>query len=133
MADDFEILDALPAGNSRGHGGARKGAGRKPKDHVPSKDKTDFDAARARNEAAKADMAELEYQIKSGQYVSRDAVKQACATAFASLAQGLRTIPDNLERKLGLGGEACEAVGEIIDEALANLSGEFELMTGSQE
>ncbi len=78
-------------------------------------------------------MAELDYQIKSGEYVSRSAVRQACATAFSSLAQGLRTIPDNLERKLALSGETASMVAEIIDEALSDLSAEFQLMAGSDE
>ena len=47
-------------------GGARPGAGRKPADYVPSEDRLDYEAARARNESAKADLNELELAIKRG-------------------------------------------------------------------
>lgn len=130
---EFEIVDGPPPPSKRrgnGHGGRREGAGRKPADYVPSQDKQDFDSARARHEAAKADLAEIEVKIKSGEWVDRAAVRQACATAFASIAQGLRSIPDNLERKLGLSGEVTEQVGAVIDEALNDLADEFSLMTG---
>lgn len=133
--DEFEVLDAVPAPKRKGngHGGRREGAGAKPADYVKPQEKVDFEVARARSEAAKADMLELDYQIKLGNYISRIAVRQACATAFSSIAQGLRSIPDNVERKFAIPGEVAEQIGAAIDEALADLAAEFELMVGSGE
>lgn len=132
MADEFEVLDAPPKRNN-GHGGARAGAGRKPKGYEPPKAKADFDEARARNEAAKADLAELEYKRKSGQYVARAAVRDASAHAFASVAQSLRSIPDTLERKLNLTPEQAEQAGVLIDAILNVLADEFEQMVAYDE
>ena len=61
------------------------------------------------------------------------AVRQASATALASLVQTLRSIPDNLERRLGVSPELAQAVGEMIDAALDTVADEFELMTSNAE
>ncbi|WP_354684434.1 DUF1441 family protein [Cupriavidus necator] len=113
-----------------GHGGARLGAGRKPKDYVKPEAIEDFEEARARNESAKADLNELEFKIKSGEYVARVAVVQATATAYAAIAQALRSLPDHLERRLALAPEVAEEIGRQIDEALGELAGVLEKMRG---
>ena len=113
---------------SKGWGGSRKGAGRKPADHVPSPDRQDFDAARARNESAKADLNELDLAIKRGEYVLRSAMQEATATALSALAQTLRSVPDNLERKLGVSPELALEVGIQIDAALNDVAAKFEEM-----
>lgn len=113
-----------------GHGGARKGAGRKKADYVPPPEKVEFDEWRARNERAKALAGELELKIKAGEYVERASVIQACATAYASVAQTIRSIPDQLERKLGIAPELAEEIGRQLDEALGTLATEFEMMGG---
>lgn len=82
--------------------------------------------AKAKKEAYLANLAELEYRTKSGEYVSRDAVRQASATAFAAIAQALRSIPDNLERKLGVTPEVSEAVSLLLDEAMAELASDLQ-------
>lgn len=111
---------------SNGHGGHRPGAGRRPADYVPTPEQADLASAKARNEAAKADLNELELRIKSGEYVDRGAVREATATALATLAQTLRSVPDNLERKLGLDPKVAEEVGKLIDAALDEVADEFE-------
>ncbi len=113
-----------------GWGGARKGAGRKPVDYVPSQDKQDFEAARARNESAKADLNELELAIKRGEYVLRAAVQEATATALSALSQTLRSVPDNIERKLGVPPEVAQEVGHLIDAALNDVAAKFEELGG---
>lgn len=134
---DIEVLDPLP----------RRGG--RPKGYSPKKAKEAFDTgadtgdasdgyvayskARARTEAAKADLAELDYKVKSGQFVSRVGVRQASATAFATIAQTMRSIPDNLERTLGLNPEVAAAVGASIDAALADLSETLQMMSGPDE
>ena len=110
-------------------GGARPGAGRKPADYVPSEDRLDYEAARARNEAAKADLNELELAIKRGEYVPRAEVQAATATALSALSQTLRSVPDNLERTLGITPELAQEVGVQIDAALDDVANRFEELT----
>lgn len=115
-------------GNISGHGGAREGAGRKP--GARSDAAIAFDDARARNEAAKAGINELELKIKTGEYLPRDAYRQANATALAMLTQAIRSIPDNLERQLGLAPEVLDAIGEMHDAALEAVAQAFKQMGG---
>lgn len=89
---------------------------------VPTNPGALYAGAKARKEAALAAKAELEFRIKSGQYLPREAVRSALATAFQSIAQSLRSIPDNLERKMGVSSEVAEAVGLSIDEAMGDLA-----------
>ena len=110
-------------------GGARPGAGRKPADYVPSEDRLDYEAARARNESAKADLNELELAIKRGEYVPRAEVQAATATALSALSQTLRSVPDNLERTLGLSPDIAQEVGRQIDAALDDMATRFEELT----
>lgn len=123
--DGVEVFDRP----LNGHGGARRGAGRKTADYVKPQAAQDFDAARARNELAKAELNELELKVKTGMYGSRDSFRQACATALAALTQTLRSVPDNIERKLGVAPEVAQEVGQLIDDAMADLAGEFQMMT----
>ena len=112
-----------------GHGGFRPNAGRKTADYVKPQESLDYDAARARNELAKAELNELEVKVKTGEYGSRASFRQAAATALSSLAQTLRSVPDNLERRLGVSPEVAQEVGNQIDAALDDLATEFEMMT----
>lgn len=133
--DTFEVLDALPSParkHSPNWGGSRKGSGRKGADYVKPEEVEDYDKARARKEMANAGLAELDLQVKSGMYVARESVRQASATALSSVSQSLRSIPDNIERKLGVSAEVAEEVGRQIDAVLNDLADEFELMTGPE-
>lgn len=104
------------------------GAGRKPAGYMPPAERIDYDAARARNEAAKAALNELELKVKTGEYVARAEVRQATATALATLAQTLRSVPDNLERKKGIGPEVASEVAIQIDNALNEVASAFEVL-----
>lgn len=84
--------------------------------------------ARAKKEAFQAQLAELEYKTKSGEYLPRADIRQAAATAYATIAQALRSIPDNLERRLGINAELAEEIGVLIDDAMNDLSSELERM-----
>jgi hypothetical protein len=66
--------------------------------------------------------------VKSGQYVAREAVRQASATALASLSQSLRSLPDSLERRMALAPDVIQAISDAIDGCLNDLADEFELM-----
>ena len=85
-----------------------------------------YAGAKARKEVALAAKAELDFRIRSGAYLPRDAVRSASAKAFQAVAQALRAIPDNLERKLGIDPTIAEFVGTAIDEAMGELAHELE-------
>lgn len=128
---EFEVLD--PVRQPPRLGGAREGAGRKPRDLEADMDTANYGKARARHEAAKADMAELELKIKTGEYVSRAAVRQASAQAMAAVAQALRSIPDNLERHRGITPDIAEEIQQQVDAALNDLADTFQMMVGDEE
>lgn len=135
MHADFDLAPDGTTSPARsrpgGHGGKREGAGRKPYDYVKPPEGQDYDKAKARNEAAKAGLNELELKIKSGEYLSRAAYREASATLLAELAQGLRSLPDTLERKFGLSPEALLHVEKTIDEAMQGVADGLELFAGS--
>ena len=124
---DVEVVNLAPSRR----GGARPGAGRKTADYINPDEVVDFEKAKARKETALADLHELDYKVKSGQYVSRASVRQASATALATLVQGMRSISDNLERR-GVPPEVCVQVEAIINAGLADIARDLELMSGGE-
>jgi len=114
-----------------GHGGAREGAGRPsgPADPDRAQAKVDYEVEKARHEKIKADEREFEFGIKQGEYLPRVAQQTAAATALAILTQSLRSLPDNLERRLDLGPETVEQIAVEIDNALAEVAAAFKAMT----
>jgi hypothetical protein len=80
-------------------------------------------------EEALAKSAALKYEIDSGNYLPRDAFREASATLLAEVAQGVRSLPDLLERKANLTAEQVAICERVIDEALSTLSGGLELFT----
>lgn len=158
MEADFNLgedgsLDELPEGFRRGfyrpEGGRRPGySPRKAKelqDRIASGeddgvDDTDEEAAnlsasartalaKARKETALAGLNELQLKVKSGEYLSRAAYQEATATLLAMLSQGLRSLPDTLERKCNLPPDALELVEQIIDEGLNEVAQTLALFT----
>lgn len=128
MHADFELNSD---GSVRpGRGGAREGAGRKPAGYQKPEETLEYERERTRNEKAKADLNELEFKIKSGEYVPRASVQQAAATMLAALSQGIRSLPDNLERKINLPPEASEMVEAVVDDVLNGLASDLELLVG---
>ena len=120
--DQFADIFDIPR---PGRGGRRAGAGRKPapvKEAIAQKIETagvsDIYVSKARKEEAQASMAELELRIKSEQYVSRDAVRTVSARMLATLAQALRSIPDNVERQFALRPEQVQMIADLVDDAL---------------
>lgn len=108
-------------------GGARPGAGM-PAGYVKPQERVDYDVARARNELAKAELNELDLAIKRGEFVDRGSVREMAATALATLAQTLRSVPDNIERKMGASPEIAVEVGELIDNALDDIANAFDAL-----
>jgi len=81
-----------------------------------------FQEQRARHEKIKADERELKLQIARGQYVLRSAVRDAMAMCLNTLAQGLRSLPDSIERKLHVAPEVAEEIERAIDTRLAEIA-----------
>ena len=93
----------------------------------------DFNKSRAAVEAVKAKQAELLYRVTLGKYVDREAIQRASALVMAQFAQGMRSMQDDMERKLALTPELAEAIGKYVDDQLDQLASEFELMLGAKD
>ena len=131
MYADFELESD---GTVRpGRGGARPNAGRKPAGYEKPPETVEYERERTRNERAKADLNELEFKIKSREYIPRAAVQEAAATMLATLAQSLRSLPDTLERKFNLPPEVSERIEEEIDNQLDSISRDLEMLTNGEE
>jgi len=129
MRADFDLSEDGSLRPSSGHGGARPNSGPKPyPGYGKSDDSKKLDAAKARKEAALADMHELDYKIKSGEFVSRVAVRQASATVISALAQTMRSLSDNLERR-GIPPAVCAQVDSAVNETLADAARDLEMMS----
>lgn len=129
MHADFD-LDNSGFVRPSSRGGARPGAGRKPAGYEQPQERIDYERERARNEKAKADLNELDFKVKSGEYVPREAVQQAAATLLSSVAQTLRSIPDTLERRINTSPEITEVIGIEIDNILDGLGDELRMLAG---
>ena len=112
---------------NRGWGGARAGAGRKPGGYEKPPELIELDKEKARHEKAKADLAELDYKVKSNQYVDRAVVRQVTATVLAGFVQTMRSVSDTMERK-GIAPEVCIQIDTIINDALAEVGAEFRML-----
>jgi phage terminase Nu1 subunit (DNA packaging protein) len=134
MAEEFDLDDLfdVPPAKAERRGGRRPGAGRKPAGYVKPPEIQDFEKARARNEAAKASMNELDFLTKSGQWVNREQVRQAAAAIMLSLAQTLRSIPDALELA-GIDPSICVRVEKIINDELESAALDLEMLAGPVE
>lgn len=148
---DFDLDDAGNLNPTRG--GWREGAGR-PKGYSPKRapdieanadlfgdlddsDRTTLAVRKARAVTEKeewtAKKLELSYRVDSREFLARGAFREASATLLAELAQGLRSLPDILERKFNLPPAQVELVAEAIDEALTSVADGLELFTGAEE
>lgn len=78
-----------------------------------------------RKALADAKLREHTLSVKNGEYLPRDAYRNATAEAYARCASSIRSIPDNLERRLGLTPEQSEFAEEVIDRILGALHDEM--------
>jgi len=116
-----------------GNGGKRPGAGRPRKAQgaplTPTQtDNERYARARAEHEEIKLQQRALALQVEQGKLISRAAVEAASATVLAYLAQGLRALPDNLERQFNLAPDVVEAIERAIDAQLDSLADGLELL-----
>jgi len=106
--------------DTKTHGGARKNSGRKP--GPTATDAQKFIAARARKEAALADLREMEVRVRAGELMIAEEVATAISTANARIAQSLLSLPDNLERRAGLTPQQAEAAEAAIHAMMEGLA-----------
>lgn len=126
--DDFFEAAASPAEFPLGHGGARRGAGRKPRSQAAPAEAGEeltpyqrYERARAEKEEQLARQARVKADLDEERVVDRQAVRDAAAQAFAAISQSLDAIPDVLERD-GVGIDVAQRVGELISEAKSQLT-----------
>ena len=113
---------------ANGHGGARDGAGPLRADDPRQAYRAEIDEWKARSEKAKALALERENEVAEGNLIDRALVAAAAATAMATCAQAGRSIPDQLERALGLPPEIVERIAVGLDEAFSNLANELQAL-----
>lgn len=131
FADPIDLI--APAAKTRsGHGGAREGAGRKPLGYKKPSEVVEFEKARARNEAAKAERNEFDLAVLRRQYLRREDVQQAAATAIAAFAQSARSIADALESD-GIAPDLCVRVAAVIDASLEDLFADLKKIAGEDD
>lgn len=68
-------------------------------------------------------------QERDRELIPSSEVEQVVATAFASIAQSVRSLPDNMERRLGLSPEAVESMTFAIDEYMDELADRLSKMS----
>lgn len=103
-------------------GGKREGAGRKPKSDGSSGDPYVLLAkAKAKHEIYRANIAELDFRKRSGELLERSDVEVASARLHSFLAQALRNMPDDLERRCGLSAEHVQFVQDYIDSLTSDI------------
>lgn len=115
---------------SGGWGGYREGAGAKPPGYEPSAERVDFERERAEHEKVKREQRQFKLAVEMGEYLPREAQRQASATALAVLTQSLRSLPDTLERVCSLTPEQADLAQQAVDAALLELATAFRSMAG---
>jgi len=63
-----------------------------------------------------------ELQVRDRELIPAAEVEQVIATAFAAIAQDMRAIPDNLERRYGIAPDVAESVERGIFEAMDGIA-----------
>jgi hypothetical protein len=63
-----------------------------------------------------------ELQVRDRELIPAAEVEQAIATAFAAIAQDMRAIPDNLERRHGIDPQTAEQVEAALLQAMDSLA-----------
>jgi len=115
LASTPETPDPIESKPKSRRGGARPNSGR----HGQNDSEDPYvrlTIERARHEAVKADVAEMNRQELIGQLLRRCDVEVASSRLHAVICQTLRQLPDTLERKCNATPEMVEAVQNAIDE-----------------
>lgn len=80
---------------------------------LPPKDRKDW---------YESEIKRRDLQVRDGELIPADEVSRAVSTAFAGIAQSIRSMPDDLERRFALDPEIVEAVTVAIDDHLDALA-----------
>lgn len=132
--------DEQPISTNRG--GARANAGKKAVRQLREEEKlaqkngtvsrnislARKEEALALKEATNAKRLALDYEIQRKMYLPREAISAAVATAYSTLVQGIRSIPDHLERQFGVEPKIAMEIEKTLDEALNRIADDFEKM-----
>lgn len=73
-----------------------------------------------------SELKKIQVEEKERTLIPAHEVEATLATAYASVSQGLRAIPDNLERIHGIEPELAETVGNIIEAQMDSLANKLE-------
>jgi len=118
------------------HGGARPGAGRPKGFSQKNQDPTKRDSygvlaeAKAHREVYKAKMAEVEFRLKTAELYERAEVLRVVRTAIAVFAEQMRSLPDKLERSVGLTPAQAELAEQEVDAQLEELRSKLSRISG---
>lgn len=88
------------------------GAGRKNPDEMEPREALDF---------YKAQREKIKLATETGELIPAVGVEATIGLAFKALAQSLDSLPDALERDLGLPGATVQAIQQAIDQARERL------------
>lgn len=109
-----------------GHGGKRPGAGRKPRSEVHSSYYELLTQARAKHEAYRAQLAELDYKQRMGQLLPADEVAREWSEQVRIARDRLLALPPRLAPtvlRLGDLREVEDAIRDAIYAVLEELAG----------
>ena len=77
---------------------------------------------RERRDWFESELKKIQFQKEQRQLIPAEEVETVVATAFSTIAQHIRSMPDNLERKLGISSELAEAIEIANDDYLEELA-----------
>lgn len=131
MSNDTDFFEpSIPTGRGgyRPNAGGKKAADRGDviRDAEGRTPYQRYEIGRGEKELQLARQARVKADLEEGKVVDREMVRQACAKAFATCAQSLDAIGDNLERELGVSPEIAQKVTDFINEAKAQLALDLE-------
>ena len=113
------VIDILEVAESRFSGRADNDGESEPERLSPSDRKAWYEG-----EARRRDLQERDRDL-----IPAIEVEQTVRTAFAAIGQSLRSIPDNLERRVGISPAAAEQIEEILDEQMTALADSLASLT----
>jgi len=107
------------------HGGARPNSGPAKGTVIdgndPSNPYTLLAHAKAKREVFRAQLSEIEYKQKTAELYERGEVLRVIRTAIAVFAEQMRSLPDKLERSVGLTPSQAELAEVEVDNQLEEL------------
>jgi len=80
-----------------------------------------------------SEMRRREMQKDDRELIPAAEVGQVIATAFAAVAQSIRSLPDNLERRLSIAPEVVDEIARTMDEHLDDLSERLQTLGPAKE